>query len=150
MKQKSLVYSVTKIVVDIVFILGIISCFLVPYFVKWWGELMKYSNFSQLSLNVIIISSGLVALYIVWQLKLILKEVLEDNPFNMRTINYLRKIALSTLIISIIYTLKLILYFTLGTLVIVVVFLIATLLFLTLKDLFKRALYYKEENDGVI
>ena len=52
--------------------------------------------------------------------------------------------------ISIIYIVKLTFMFTIATSIIVIVFALIGLFCLTLKDLFKQAVSYKEENDWTV
>jgi len=91
--------------------------------------------------------SGISSVYILWQLKVIFKTLLDGNPFIASNVICLRKIAISCLLIAIIYIIKLFIMPTISTAVIIAIFVIATLLCLTLKDLFKQSIYYKDEND---
>lgn len=150
MKKKSLIHKVTKIIVDITFILGMITCLLVPYIVNYLGDKWHFRSSYRIELMIFLVISGLIAVYMVFLLRKILKNVVLNNPFTLETVNSLRKIALCSAIIGIIYIVKLFINFSIGTMLIVIVFTILTLLFLTLKDLFKQALFYKEESDYTI
>lgn len=150
MKKESNVYKLTKIVIDLVFILGAISLFFVPYLTSIWTDLFDYSKNIYVFLTIIIVLVGIIVLYIVWNLRCILKSIVEDNPFTIDNINHLRKMALGCLLSTLIFGVKLIVKFTIPSLVLTLAFVIATLCFLTLKDLFKQALFYKEETEGVI
>lgn len=147
MYKKSVVHHMTKICVDILFYVGIICCLLVPFskpiLIKYFGFLGKTST----SMIIILLLSGVLTVYILWQLKIMFKTLLVGNPFINANVICFRKISLASLFISVLYVIKCLFSFTLATVVIVVIFMIACLFSLTLKDLFKQAIYYKEEND---
>jgi len=75
---------------------------------------------------------------------------MQGNPFSDVNINYFRKMAVSSALISIIYFVKLFYMFTIATVFIIIAFAVASLFCLTLKDLFKQASVYKEENELTI
>lgn len=147
MYKKSRIHYLTKVCVDCLFYIGILSCMYVPFsrnvLVKYFG----FMNYSANIMIVILLLSGILSVYILYQLKLMFKTLLNGNPFIQSNVTCFRKIALSSLMISLIYIYKCFFSFTLATLVIVLVFIIASLFSLTLKDLFKQAIYYKDEND---
>ena len=150
MYRNSFVHYCTKIAVDIMFYGGIAACFLVPYFVAWWtghrGYIYNISN----PFNIILFLSGACAVFIMWQLKKFFKTLLGGNPFIAANVSCLRKIAAACLLIAVIFIVKCVIFFTYLSVVVVMVFVVATLFCLTLKDVFKQAVWYKEENDGVI
>lgn len=147
MYQKSIVHYVTKISIDILFYIAILSCILIPFSSSWLFSYFGIVEASALFVKVILMASGLSCVYILWQLKVIFKTLMDGNPFIHANVNCLRKIALACLIISFIYLTKMIIMPTISTIVIVVIFIVACLLCLTLKDLFKQSIYYKDEND---
>jgi len=147
MYQKSIVHYITKVCVDILFYIGIACCILIPFSSS---ILLKYFNASDsaaLFIKVVLEASGICSVYIMWQLKVIFKTLMDGNPFIHANVGALRKIAMSCLVIALIYVLKLIVMPTVSTVVIIAIFVIACLLCLTLKDLFKQSIYYKDEND---
>lgn len=147
MYKKSIVHYVTKICVDVLFYVGIICCLLVPFSSSW---LVKYFNFvgkATTFMIIVLLLSGSASVYILYQLKVIFKTLLIGNPFISANVTCLRKISVASILISIIYVVKCFFSFTIATVVIIVIFIIASLFCLTLKDLFKQAIYFKEEND---
>lgn len=150
MKEISIINKITKIVVDVVFVLGLAAFFVVPFFVDYWGGIFSYDKTTKIELIVILYTSGIVALYLLLQVRKILKSVVNKDVFTLEVVSALRKISVSTFIIAIIYFVKLFLQFGIGTLIIAAAFGIATLIFLTIKDIFKQAVIYKEENDWTI
>lgn len=147
MYRNSFVHYVAKICVDILFIVGIICCAIVLFSKSW---LIKYFNLTSemiVPMILVLITSGLACVYILWQLKIVFKTLIGGNPFVLENVTCLRKMAVASSIIAIIYLIKCLFWFTISTVVIVIIFVIACLFCLTLKDLFKQAVYYKDEND---
>ncbi|HHZ01188.1 MAG TPA: DUF2975 domain-containing protein [Sedimentibacter sp.] len=147
MYQKSIVHYMTKISIDILFITAIICCMLVPFSSNWLYLYFGIGDSQALFVKIILLTSGLTCVYILWQLKVIFKTLLKGNPFIHANVSCLRKIALACLGIALIYLVKMFVMPTISTIVIIVIFVVACLLCLTLKDLFKQSIYYKDEND---
>ncbi|MBP1925500.1 putative membrane protein [Sedimentibacter acidaminivorans] len=150
MYKKSIVHYITKICVDVLFYIGILCCVLVPFSSSW---LIKYFYFAEENITfmiVVLLLSGGASVYILWELKVIFKTLLVGNPFILKNVESLRKIALASAFISIIYLIKCLFSFTIATVVIIIMFVIASLFCLTIKDLFKQAINYKDENDLTI
>lgn len=147
MYQKSIVHYMTKVCIDILFYAGIICCALVPFSSSWMSRYFYVADEMVLFAIIILLASGILCVYILWQLKVIFRTLLDGNPFIHANVTCLRKIAMSCLVISLIYVVKFIVMPTISTVVIVAIFVIACLLCLTLKDLFKQSIYYKDEND---
>lgn len=147
MYQKSIVHHMTKVCIDILFYVGIACCTLVPFSSSWLLGYFNISDDMAVFVILILLASGISSVYILWQLKVIFKTLLNGNPFIHANVTCLRKIAVSCLVISLIYIVKLIVLPTISTAVIIAIFMIACLLCLTLKDLFKQSIYYKDEND---
>ena len=147
MYQKSVVHYMTKVCIDILFYMGIVVCSLVPFSSSWLYNYFNIANEKAVFMIIILLSSGISSLYILWQLKVIFKTLLEGNPFIHANVACLKKIALACMANSTIYVIKMIVMPTISTIVIIAIFVIACLLCLTLKDLFKQSIYYKDEND---
>lgn len=147
MYQKSIVHYMTKICVDILFYVAILSCMLIPFSSSWLFRYFGIIEAAVLFIKAILLASGISCVYILWQLKVIFKTLMEGNPFIHANVSGLRKIAVTCLVISFIYLVKMIVMPTISTIVIIVIFIVACLLCLTLKDLFKQSIYYKDEND---
>ncbi len=147
MYKNSFVHHLTKIMVDIMFYGGIVCCILVPYFVKWTSGYFSYGDNIILPFTVILLGSGMAAVYIMFNLKSMFKTLLGGNPFVWSNVSCLRKMAVASFIIALFYIAKCFFWFTIATGIIVIIFVIAGLFCLTLKDVFKQAICYKEEND---
>ena len=150
MKRISTIHKITKISVDIFLVVGCFIIISVPYFIGQWQQFFGYSKENKYTLMAILIVSGLIALFLLWQVRKILKLVVEQNVFSEDTVKALRKISVGSALIALLYVGKLFFNFNIITFLIIIIFLIATLLFLTLKDVFKEAIFYKEENDWTV
>ncbi|MGL4606323.1 MAG: DUF2975 domain-containing protein [Eubacteriaceae bacterium] len=149
MYKNSPVHYLTKIIVDILFYSGILCCLTLPFLIRFFVG-YEYFQIESIILYLILFPSGICAVFILWQLKAIFKTMLNDNPFVKENIICLRKMGVASFLISIIYLIKIIFNFEISSGIIFVVFAIATLFCLTLKDVFKQAVAYKEENDWTV
>jgi len=154
MVKKSLIHHITKVLIDIMFYGGIAACVALPFFMR---GIMSAVGFSQayidaraLSYTIILVASGLCAVYILYQLKSMFKTLIGGEPFVYKNVGCLRKCGVASFLISVIYLVRIIIWFTLGSSVIVVIFALLGLFSLTLKDVFKQAVFYKEENDWTV
>lgn len=150
MYKTNFINKLTKALVDIFFYLGIVTCLLVPFATP---KIMRYLNLSDSLITPTIITlllSGVCAVYIIFQLKRTFKTLITGNPFVIENTLYLKNMSIAAFLISLIYIIKLFYWFTFATLIIVLVFLIAGLFCLTLRDLFKQAVKFKEDNDLTI
>ena len=129
---------------------GVLAGVGVAYFLAWWvgdrGYIYDVSN----PYNIALFLSGVCAVYIIWQLRKLFKTLLGGNPFVMDNVNCFRKMAVASFLIAVIFAVKSMISFTYGAAIIVIVFAVAMLFCLTLKDVFKQAVYYKEENDWTV
>lgn len=157
MYKNSFVHYLTKILVDIMFYGGILCCiaasFITPKLVNFFG----YNEAVIVPFTVILLLSGICSLFILWQLKAMFKTLLGGNPFVTANVNCLRKCAVAGFSISIIYIVTMCFgfgitgcVFNIMAAVIVTIFSLLGLFCLTLKDIFKQAIAYKEENDWTV
>lgn len=150
MYKNSFVHYVTKVLVDVMFYSGIVCCLLVPFIMPYLNAYFGYAKSFVLPFTILLIASGICAVYILWQLKKMFKTLLGSNPFVISNVNCLRKCSVASFIISMIYIAKVTFWFTIATGIIVIIFILMGLFCLTLKDIFKQAIAYKEENDWTV
>ena len=150
MYKNSFVHYLTKVLVDIMFYGGILCCIAVPFAVPELAAFFGYPEGVTTPFTVILMLSGICALYILWQLKAMFKTLLGGNPFVGANVVCLRKCAVASFFIAMIYVVKMIFWFTLTSLIFIVIFSLLGLFCLTLKDIFKQAVAYKEENDWTV
>jgi len=150
MKTNVFRHYLTKTLVDIMFFGGIITCIALPFILPWLMEFIGASLQLRAQYTVVLLTSGMCAVYIMYQLKCMFKTLIGGNPFVNKNVSCLRKCAVASATIAFIFLARLFLWFTLAALVIVIVFFMLSLLCLTLKDLFKQAVLYKEETDWTV
>ena len=153
MVKNSFVHHLTKILIDIMFYGGILICLSLPFVM---GSAMRTFGYAydarelRLLFTGILGSSGLCAVYILCQLKRIFKTLLGGDPFVGGNVSALRKCGAASFLISIIFIIRLGFSFTLASSIVVVIFALLGLFSFTLKDVFKQAVAYKEENDWTV
>ena len=99
---------------------------------------------------MVLVLAGLCAVYILFQLKAIFKTLLGGDPFVQQNVSCLRKCGVASFLIAIIFLVRLLFGWTLGSSIVVIIFVVLGLFSLTLKDVFKQAVAYKEENDWTV
>lgn len=145
--KNSAVHYITKYTIDIMFYIGILCVAALPFV----SPLIKtYIPSSERDFTVFMITlalSGVCALYILFTFKKMFKTLLSGNPFARENISCFRKLAVACAAVSLIYLISCLSSFTFGRLTVSVAFALGCLFCLTLKDIFKQAMLYKEEND---
>lgn len=148
MYKNTPVHYIAKYAVDVMLYLGIICTLTVPFIAKKFiAPYYGYSREELISFCIMLMISGACAVYIMYNLKRMFKTLLGGSPFVAENVTSLRKIALSCAVIALIFLAKCFFLFSFSTLLIFTVFVIGTLFSLTLKDIFKQAIFIKEEND---
>jgi len=147
MKDKKALHTFTKRLLDFMFCSGILVCILVPFLINWYAQREPLLQNIRLPLIAVLLVSGTIALYIIWELRKIFKTLIHSNPFIEENANALRRIASASFVISAAYFSKCFFWFTLATVIIVIIFAILGLFCLVLADVFQQAVEYKEEND---
>ena len=150
MGKTRVIHYVTKVLVDIMFYGGIVACVVIPFLLPQLMAFIGVSMRFQTAYTVILLSSGICSVYIVYQLKCMFKTLLGGNPFVMKNVSCLRKCAVASALIALIFAVRLSLWFTFAAAIIVVIFSLLSLFSITIKDLFKQAVAYKEETDWTV
>ncbi len=150
MLNNSILHRVTKVLVDIMFYCGIICVISVPFIATLIKNFYGYNDRILIWLTTMLFLSGVCAVYILFNLKQMFRTLIGGNPFVDKNIDSFRRMAIACAFIAIIYIIKCFILFSWATLIIVIVFIIGTLFCLTLKDIFRQAIYYKEENDWTV
>ncbi len=149
--QNKKTHYIAKIFIDVLLVACIIAVATIPL---WSGPLFKdyyeYSDFQLYVMMVIMASSGILAALILFTLRGMYKTLVDGNPFVPKNVESFRRIAIICAIIALIYIGKCFMVPSPATVIVVIVFIVGTLFCLTLKDLFAKAVYYKEENDYTV
>lgn len=140
----------TKILLDFLYYAGIIVTILVPLIISWYGNYNSYFGNNVISLSVIFILSGILAVLIIRELRKMFRSVLDDNCFISENVNSLRKMGTYSFCIAVITCCRLFLYMTPAVLIVILVFVIAGLFSKVLSQVFQTAVNYKQENDLTI
>ena len=142
----------TKILIDIMFFGGIAACVTLPFMLPTLLGFIGTSVADQfrVTYTIILLSAGLCAIYILYQLKHMFKTLLGGNPFVNENVACLRKCAVAGALIALIFAVRLAFFFTIAASIIVIIFAMLSLFCLTIKDLFKQAVAYKEETDWTV
>ena len=149
MYKSRFTHQLTKVLVDIMFYGGMLCCVAVPFVMT--SGFFRYEEEVILPLTIIFELSGLLGVYILWQLKAMFRTILQGDPFVAVNIVCLRKCAAASLLLTLIHVVKCVFFwFTIMSAPIVIIFGLLGLFCLTLKDVFKQALVYKEENDWTV
>lgn len=150
MVPQSISHRVAKVLVDLMFYGGAVCVLLVPWLSPY---LQRYFGFDEaaswLMIGVLLIS-GICAVYILFNLKQMYQTLLGGNPFVESNVGCFRRMAVSCAVISLVYLIKCFILFSIATAILALMFAVGTLFCLTLKDLFKQAVFYKQENDWTV
>ena len=150
MGRISVIQRLTKTLVDIMFIIGIPCCIAVPFVMPFLTDTFGYGSETVLPFSVVLILAGICALYILMQLKLMYRSLIKGNPFITKNIICLKKCAIASLVVSATFFVKIFFWFSITTFAMIIAFALLGLFCLTLKDLFKQAVAFKEENEWTI
>jgi len=150
MYKISFIHRVTKFLVDVMFYGGIAACAALPFLfprLPSWGIFFLHRTVPAL---IILMASGLCAVYILYQLKLMFKTLMGKEPFVHQNVNCFRKCGVASFVISLLFAARLVVGFTYGAVIVVMIFFMLGLFSLTMKDIFKQAVFYKEESDWTV
>lgn len=148
MKDKITVF--TKIILDVMFIGGILITLSLPYSVSVLGKYMENFKTHYAEMVVIYFILGILALFIIRELRKMFRTVLKDNCFVMENVYSLQKMSVYSFLIVMVCIIRTVVYLTISMLVVILVFSIAGLFSRVLSMVFERAIEYKQETDFTI
>ena len=140
----------TKWLLDFMYYAGILTTVLVPAIIYFYGKYNPYFSIHILSLSIIFMLSGILAVLIIRELRRLFLSVLNDNCFIHENVRSLNRMGTYSFFIALITCCRLFLYLTPAVLVIILTFVIAGLFSKVLSQVFDRAVTYKLENDLTI
>jgi hypothetical protein len=147
MENKKFLYYFTKSLIEFMICCGVLVCAAVPFLTYKFASIYPFINSIALPIMTVLMISGIMAIYILWELRRIFKSIVNTSPFNLQNVSILRRISMAAFIISAAFIAKCFFWFTLATVIIVIIFAIAALFCLVLADVFTQAVRYKEEVD---
>jgi hypothetical protein len=122
-----------------------------PYSLNWYiNDLRNYNPEIYYFLLGFLYYTGILCLWIVFEMNKIFKTLNRKNPFMMDNVISLRKMSLAAFLITAAYIIKIIFYNSFLTIIITMIFIIAGLFLIILAEVFKQAVEFKEENDLTI
>lgn len=141
----------TKGILDIMLFSGIVILAGVPMIIKYAGK--YYSALiaeHYFGMVFVFMAAGVCGLLIVWQLRKMMKTVVEQDCFVEENVKSLKMMGISGFVITGLFILKLFFLVTAATFIIIITFFIAGLFSNVLAYVFSEAIRYKEENDLTI
>jgi len=150
MEQNRFRHYLTKILLDIMFYGGIVTVIAVPFALPYVITFIRDSPRLLFFYSATLMSAGIFAVYILFQLRLMFKTLLSGTPFVAQNVSCLRKCAVASALIALVFVIRLFMWFTISAAMIVIFFAMLSLFSLTIKDLFKQAIIYKEETDWTV
>ncbi len=143
--------GILKFIIDLIFWGGLGIFLSLPWSLRWYIDTTHaLGRENYLFLLGFLYFTGFFCLVIVNEMRKIFKTLSRLNPFMMDNVRSLRRIAVSALLISAAYVVKIIFYNTFLTIIITMVFIIGGLCALVLSEVFHQAVIVKEENDLTI
>ena len=141
----------TKHILDVMFVSGIIVILTLPISLRYLAK-FKIEVFMNQYIPMLIIFgiSGILGVTIIYELRRMMKTVMEEECFVTDNVTNLRHMARLSFGITILWIIKLFFNPTPAALVIIIVFFIAALFSQVLACVFNQAIAYKEENDFTI
>lgn len=149
-RRKQLLAGGVKILLDVMFYMGILVTASLPFSIKWIGKYYEPVVENYQETVIIYFVLGVSALVLIRELRRIFRTVLDEDCFVMENVVSLRKMSNWSLFIAGMSVVRSIVYLTVAMLVVILVFIIAGLFSRVLAMVFEEAVRYKEENDLTI
>jgi len=148
--EKALI-KLTRILLEIMFYIGIIVLLTLPYSLKLAGKYYSAEiNRFYIPMLIIFFLAGAFGILIIWQLKKMMKTVIGQNCFVSANVISLKRMGTCSFSIAAAFLIKIIFIPTPATFVIILTFFIAGLFCFVLANVFREAVRYKEENELTI
>lgn len=140
-----------KVCLQVTFVIGLfITLFLGIILKQYFDWYIIYNSQYYWACVILVTPCGLSSLNILWQLIRLLETIHHKNPFVNKNVIGLKRIAVSSFVISIMFFILMFAQATVLTFAISYIFLIAGFCFIVLAGLFQKAVEYKDENDMTI
>lgn len=142
--------KLTYVLLNITFALSVLCTVAMPFMKRLIENIYVYEGRELFIFMFTVTLSGVFASILLYNLKTVYKTFERDNPFLRENVKYLNAIAVCCGGITLCYIVKCIFIFTPATLMVVLLFGMCILLAISLRDLFRVAVEYKEENELTI
>ena len=148
---KSVYLLITKCLLNAMLIGGAIATVVIPFFIKWYGNINEYYSGSfYIPQTILFLISGVFSCLIVFELRRIIQTVDKGDCFVRRNVKSLKYSGTYGFIIALCTVCRMFLYVTPGAFVVIIVFVLAGLMAKVLAQVFDRAITIKEDNDLTI
>ena len=149
--EKSLA-SFVKLLLDMIFIGGMIILITLPKGLEWYLGRMYYEigHRTAMFLLGLLYITGALALLIVNEIRKIFSTLKRRNPFMMDNVKSLKYMGIYSFLIAFFYVFKMFFLNSFLTVIIVMIFIIAGFFSIVLGEVFSQAVRAKEENDFTI
>lgn len=143
--------GVLEIILWILMILTVALIIALPWIIDWMMQFNQNEDFWRPRYLATLMTSGLVALLMQWELRGILHGANKGTIFSEKTVRHLRVLGVESLVLSAFYAVMLfcgMTKFSVG--LVLLIFLLTGLVLLIFGELFLQAVEYKRENDMTI
>ncbi len=143
--------GLVKLLIDIIFLVGIGIYLSLPLTLKWYfGLISRISNENYYFLLGFLYLNGAFYIAMVYQMKKIFKTLNNKNPFLRENVQSFRQIAVFSIFSALTYVVKIFFYNSILTVIVSAIFIMIGLFSLIMSEVFNEAVYVKEENDMTI
>ena len=140
----------TNVFTNFMFYAGCAVTIAVPWVLKFASKYSEVFREYYWEMVIAFILSGVFAVLIFFELKHMIGTVLVGDPFVMKNVVALKRMAYYAFVIAVITVGRLTMSMTPAVFVVIIVFVVAGILSLVLAQVFKQAVDYKLENDLTI
>lgn len=140
----------TKLLLDFMFVGGIVVTATLPFSLKLIGKYLERVANNYEEAVIIYFVLGISAIVLIRELRKIFSTVLAEDCFVMENVVSLRKMGNWSFFIALMSVVRSIVYVTMAMAVVILVFIIAGLFSKVLAMVFEEAVLHKEENDLTI
>jgi hypothetical protein len=145
------VSGAVKYILDAIIAGGAAAVVGLPVLLRWCFENVVWTaGENYWFLLAFLFVTGVLGIDMAFELRRIFLRINVRDPFQRRNAVSLRRIAVSALLISAAYSVKIVFYISFLTIVVAVAFLLFGLAGLVFSELFRQAVEVKEENDLTI
>jgi len=99
---------------------------------------------------IVLMFSGIMSIFILWQVRCIMRIINRGNPFVSDLVRRLRLAAMECFVLAAAYFLSIFFVTRFFSAIVFVTFLVVGVIILVFAELFRQAIAYKEENDKII
>jgi len=143
--------GIFKRLLDIIFLGGIVIVLTLPFLLNWYMDYLHgYISEKYWFLLPFLYITGILALFIVNELRSIFKTLNRRYPFQKDNVKSFKRLSICCFAISFFYGVKIFVFNSFLTIILFMVFIIGGFFLLILAEIFRQAVIVKDENDLTI